>query len=190
MTFPNSMQEFRRGTHDAVILDDVRDLQFLVAHQHVLQGKPSKRTRFAETPGGQCAYMLYLFGVPFVVTANFTTKGLDLLDTDDFLAKPENRVVLHLTEPPWEGEAPSVRAVTGTPEEQMGTALSFLIDAAVGRPSAIAVHLYVPTVVRPRTHPCTRSSVPLHDQHLQHLHGRPCNRLGTRALYMEGGRCC
>ena len=59
------------------------------------------RSEFASTEGGTCAYSLFLFAVPFVVTVNFSTLKLDLLDTHDFLGNPANRVVLELREPPY-----------------------------------------------------------------------------------------
>ena len=33
------MRQFQRGVHDGLVLDDVRDLDFLVSHQEKLQGK-------------------------------------------------------------------------------------------------------------------------------------------------------
>ena len=36
--FPDSMRTFRRGVHDGIVLDDVRDLLFLEQHQEKLQG--------------------------------------------------------------------------------------------------------------------------------------------------------
>ena len=39
--FPDGMRAFSRKKHDAVILDDCRDLRFLVEHQEKLQGKVS-----------------------------------------------------------------------------------------------------------------------------------------------------
>ena len=92
--FPEGMRAFDRGTHDAVILDDVRDLKFLVAHQEKLQGKYDHEVEFASTPGGQCSFKRDLFAIPMVVTVNYTTKNLDLLDTDDWLGNAGNRVVV------------------------------------------------------------------------------------------------
>ena len=59
--FPAKMVEFRRGFHDALILDDVRDLDFLVQHQEKLQGKYDSRIEFATTQGGTCFFTKYLF---------------------------------------------------------------------------------------------------------------------------------
>ena len=38
------------------MLDDLRDLDFLVAHQEKLQGKYDCLVEFASTPGGQLSY--------------------------------------------------------------------------------------------------------------------------------------
>ena len=70
--FPAKMVEFKRGTHDALILDDVRNLDFLVTRQEKLQGK---YIEFATTQGGTCFYTKFLFQIPTVVTINFTTKN-------------------------------------------------------------------------------------------------------------------
>ena len=77
-----------------MILDDVRDLKFLELHQEKLQGKYDGRIEFCTTQGGKCSFTKYLFRVPIVVTINYTTRNLKLLETSDFLSKPENRVVL------------------------------------------------------------------------------------------------
>lgn len=92
--FPAKMVEFKRGTHDALILDDVRNLDFLVTHQEKLQGKYDGRIEFATTQGGTCFYTKYLFKIPTVVTINFTTKNRSYLQSNDWLSKPQNRVVL------------------------------------------------------------------------------------------------
>ena len=56
--------------HDALILDDVRDLDF----QEKVQGKYDSRIEFATTQGGTCFDTKYLLKVPTVVTINYTTK--------------------------------------------------------------------------------------------------------------------
>ena len=66
--FPAKMVEFKRGVHDALILGDVHDLDFLVSHQEKVQGKYDSRTEFATTQGGTCFYTKYLLKVPTVVT--------------------------------------------------------------------------------------------------------------------------
>ena len=92
--FPDTLRSFRRGHHDAVILDDVRDLQFLVDHQEKLQGKYDCLVEFGSTAGGTCAYQLDLFGTPVVATINFSTKNLSFLEDHDWLANPGNRVLV------------------------------------------------------------------------------------------------
>ena len=94
--FPEGVRKFNRKTHDALVLDDVRDLEYLVRHQEKLQSKYDFQVELGTTPGGQCAYWRWLWRRPILVTANFTTKNLGLLDTDDFLGNPENRVVVRL----------------------------------------------------------------------------------------------
>ena len=93
--FPAAMQQFQRRVHDAIILDDVRDLKFIVKHQDKLQGKYDARIEFASTPGGQLAYERWLFCIPIAVTCNHTTANLGLLETDDFLGLPQNRELVH-----------------------------------------------------------------------------------------------
>lgn len=92
--FPSKIQEFQRRVHDAIIMDDVRDLQFVVGHQEKLQGKYDSLIEFATTQGGTCFYAKYLFQVPIVVAINYTTKNLGFLEQNDWLATPANRVVV------------------------------------------------------------------------------------------------
>ena len=66
--FPAKMVEFKRGVHDALILGDVHDLDFLASHQEKVQGKYDSRIEFATTQGGTCFYTKYLLKVPTVVT--------------------------------------------------------------------------------------------------------------------------
>ena len=67
--------------------------------QDKLQGKYDGPTEFGSTPGGQLAYYKDLFAVPIVDTANGSTANAQLLEQDDFLANPKNRLLLHF--PPW-----------------------------------------------------------------------------------------
>jgi len=92
--FPETMRQFQRGVHDGLVLDDVRDLHFLVNHQEKLQGKCDCLVEFGSTAGGTCAYHRDLFGVPVVATVNFSTKHLEYLDEHDWLANPGNRVLV------------------------------------------------------------------------------------------------
>ena len=91
--FPDRTRTFTRGVHDGVILDDVRDLQFVVDHQEKVQGKYDALIEFGSTPGGHLSFHLDLFAVPVVVTANLTTQNLH------FLGRPQNRVVVRFPLP-------------------------------------------------------------------------------------------
>ena len=92
--FPDAMRKFSRKKHDGVILDDVRDLAFVVSHQEKLQGKYDYPVEFGSTQGGTCAFEKDLFAIPMVVTVNNSTKNLQLLTSDDFLGNPGNRLFL------------------------------------------------------------------------------------------------
>ena len=96
--FPDGMRAFQRNMHGAIVLDDVRDMAFLVQSQDKLQGKYNCLVEFASTPGGQCAYAKDLFRTPIIVTVNNSTANLQLLATDDWLGNARNRVVV--TYPP------------------------------------------------------------------------------------------
>ena len=98
--FPEKMRSFNRRAHDAVILDDLDDLLFLEGSQDKLQGKYNKEVEFASTQGGTCAYWKDLYAVPFVATANGSTKNLDALDKRDmWLGKQKNRIVVNWPPP-------------------------------------------------------------------------------------------
>ncbi len=92
--FPDAMRSFGRELHDGIVMDDIRDLLFLHAHQDKIQGKYEGEVEFASTLGGQCAYYHDLYAVPFVATVNYSTVNLDALQTNDFLSLPSNRVVV------------------------------------------------------------------------------------------------
>jgi len=66
--FPGGVRAFQRHLNDGLVLDDVRDLQFLVEHQEKLQGKYDARVEFASTQGGTCKYTKYVFAGPVAVT--------------------------------------------------------------------------------------------------------------------------
>ena len=93
--FPEKMREYDEDKHDALILDDLRDLHFLREHQEKIQGNYRKEVEFASTQGGTCAFSRNLWAVPVVATCNYDTKNLQYLETDDWLSKKENRVVVH-----------------------------------------------------------------------------------------------
>lgn len=97
--FPEGMRSFSRKRHDAVVLDDVRDLAFLANHQEKLQGKYDSLVEFASTQGGTCAYAKDLFAVPMAVTINYSTLNLGFLESHDWLGNPDNRVLVTLAGP-------------------------------------------------------------------------------------------
>ena len=93
--FPDKLRSFDRKLHDGIVLDDVRDLQFLTENQDKLQGKYSAELVFGLTPGGQYKYEKYLFRTPVVATCNYSTLNLSFLDNHDWLSKSGNCVVVH-----------------------------------------------------------------------------------------------
>ena len=97
--FPEGMRSFSRKRHDAVVLDDVRDLAFLANHQEKLQGKYDSLVEFASTQGGTCAYAKDLFAVPIAVTINYSTLNLGFLEDHDWLGNRANRVLVTFTGP-------------------------------------------------------------------------------------------
>ena len=99
--FPDGLRLFDRKTHDAIILDDLRDFNFCVLHQERLQGKVSTKLEFASTASGMFAYSKWLWKVPLVFTANYTTRSRELLQNNDFLGRAENRVLVELPARDW-----------------------------------------------------------------------------------------
>ena len=94
------MRGFRRKYHDGIILDDIRDMYFLVRHQEKIQGKVDVESEFASTPSGNYAYTKWIWKIPIVATANYTTRNLDLLRSNDFLGNGGNRVLVERVAPP------------------------------------------------------------------------------------------
>lgn len=92
--FPDKLRSFDRKLHDGIVLDDVRDLQFLAENQDKIQGKYNVELEFGITPGGQCKYEKYLFRVPIVATINDSTLNLQYLQSHDWLGKAGNRVLV------------------------------------------------------------------------------------------------
>ena len=78
---------------DALILDDVRNLNFLIMHQEKLQEKYDSRIEFATTQNGTCFYTQYLFKVPTVVTINYTTRNLESREVIGWLCKAQNHII-------------------------------------------------------------------------------------------------
>ena len=101
--FPDGLRKFNRKAHDGIVLDDMRDFYFCVRHQEKMQGKVDTPAEFASTPSGQHAFQKWLWKVPMVVTANLTTRNADLLENNDFLGNPDNRVLVHRAAPPGVG---------------------------------------------------------------------------------------
>ena len=93
------MRGFRRKYHDGIILDDIRDMYFLVRHQEKIQGKVDVESEFASTPSGNYAYTKWIWKIPIVATANYTTRNLDLLRSNDFLGNGGNRVLVERVAP-------------------------------------------------------------------------------------------
>ena len=88
--FPDRVRQLDRRKHDGLVLDDVRDMQFLSDNQEKLQGKYSSTVELGTTPSGQHAFHLDLFRLPVVVTVNNTTANLHYLHSHDFLGKRAN----------------------------------------------------------------------------------------------------
>lgn len=93
--FPDRLREFRRGHHDGLVLDDIRDMAWLVRQQDKLQGKYNCELEFGSTAGGTCAYSKDLYAVPIVATVNYSTANQHLLHTDDWLGNAGNRLVVN-----------------------------------------------------------------------------------------------
>ena len=100
--WPAGMKKLDRDVHDGLVLDDVRDLDFLAQNQEKLQGKYNRPVELFNTPGGELAVALDLFRLPIVFTINNSTKNLIYLKTHDFCKKPENVQLLSFTGRPGE----------------------------------------------------------------------------------------
>ena len=88
--WPAGMKLLDRKVHDGLVLDDVRDLNFLADNQEKLQGKYNRPVELFTTPGGELAVTVDLYRLPVVFTVNNSTKNLEHLRTHDFLSRPEN----------------------------------------------------------------------------------------------------
>ena len=91
---PDTMRQLDRKRYDGLVMDDIRDLDFVVRHREKLQGKYDALAEFATTPGGQCAFCKDLFKLPVVATINNSTRNLQYLLTDDFVSNKDNVVLL------------------------------------------------------------------------------------------------
>ena len=92
--FPDGARKLDRKKHDGLVLDDVRDLQFLSDHQEKLQGKYSGLVELGTTPSGQYAFEVDFYRLPVVVTVNKSTENLGFLTSHDFVSRRENVRVL------------------------------------------------------------------------------------------------
>ena len=88
--WPPGMKQLDREVHDGLVLDDLRDLDFLHANQEKLQGKYNRPVTLFNTPGGELACTVDLYRLPILFTVNNSTKNLDYLNTHDFCSKREN----------------------------------------------------------------------------------------------------
>ena len=88
--WPAGMKKLDRNLHDGLVLDDVRDLDFLARNQEKLQGKYNRLVELFNTPGGELAVSLDLFRLPMVFTINDSTENLEHLRTHDFCKRREN----------------------------------------------------------------------------------------------------
>ena len=73
------MKHLDRKLHDGVVLDDLRDLEFLHSNQEKLQGQYNRLVTFFNTPGGDLACTVDLFRLPIVFTVNNSTKNIGYL---------------------------------------------------------------------------------------------------------------
>ena len=73
--FPDGMRAFERGIHDALILDDVRYLEFPAAYQGMPQGKNDVIVEFGSSPCGVHAYSRFPYRIPCLATINFSTSA-------------------------------------------------------------------------------------------------------------------
>ena len=89
--------------HDAIILDDVRDLAFFSENQEKLQAKYNAIIEFGTTPSDEYAYHHYVFRVPIALTINRDAKNRGWLELGkhDWLGNERNRVILELKEAPF-----------------------------------------------------------------------------------------
>ena len=88
--WPPGMKQLDRNVHDGLVLDDLRDLEFIGANQEKLQGKYNRPVTLFNTPGGELACTVDLYRLPIVFTVNNSTKNLNYLKTHDFCKRREN----------------------------------------------------------------------------------------------------
>ena len=88
--WPAGMKQLNREVHDGLVLDDLRDLNFIHENQEKLQGKYNRPVTLFNTPGGELACTVDLYRLPIVFTVNNSTRNLDYLKTHDFCKKKDN----------------------------------------------------------------------------------------------------
>ena len=88
--WPAGMKKLDREVHDGVVLDDLRDFDFLARNQEKLQGKYNRPVELFNTPGGELTVTLDLYRLPMVFTVNDSTANLAYLLTHDFCKRREN----------------------------------------------------------------------------------------------------
>ena len=80
--FPDTLHHLQRGLHDGLVLDDVRDLAFLVNHQEKLQGKYGCLLEFGPTVAELVRTILTCLACPLL---NYSTKHSEHLESHDWL---------------------------------------------------------------------------------------------------------
>lgn len=117
--------DFDHRKQAGVLFDGVGDAMFLKQNREVLQGRPKK------CKGGQSATMMYSY--PFtlcrravVATFDLSATNLPLLKTDHWLSDSRNVLLLHLTEPAWDGGHGTKRSAPMDPKETMA---AWTVDA-------------------------------------------------------------
>ena len=88
--WPAAMKKLDRSVRDGLVLDDLRDIQFLVRNQEKLQGKYNRPVELFNTPGGELAVTLDLYRLPMVFTINDTTENTELLRTNGWCSRRGN----------------------------------------------------------------------------------------------------
>ena len=86
--FADGIRKFDRESHDGIVLDDERDFNLLVYHQEKLQGEVERSATFVEPPSGGYAHRKWLWKIPIVVTAKFSTMNQQLLHMNVFVESP------------------------------------------------------------------------------------------------------
>ena len=99
LTFPDGLRRWTKGSgYDGIVLDDVRNLDFVTLQQDTLQSC-NMIQEFGRSGTGMYCFYRNLFQVPFVLTVNWTTQGLKKLLTDDFMKKATNVQLLRYPPP-------------------------------------------------------------------------------------------